>query len=116
MLRLKQETALPAWRPLKRAEWLGRTFGGSLRAVESVPIAIGAAFSAATLREAVEVGVNAGGDTDTQGAMAGGIAGGYFGAGELPPSWLAAMENGPQGRDEVRRLAGVLARRGLPPG
>lgn len=108
---LERLAALP-WRgpPAERAAWLAGHFGCTLRAVESVPVALGAALAAGSLREAVEVGVNAGGDTDTQGAMAGGIAGAFHGEEGLPPDWREAMENGPRGRDHVRALARRLAR------
>ncbi len=97
--------------PPDRAAFLARTFGCNLRAVESVPVAIAAALSASSLREAVEVAVNAGGDTDTQGAMAGGIAGAYFGGEALPGSWLEVLENGRKGRDYVLAMVRKLAAR-----
>ena len=109
LARLDPLSGLPRLTPRARAEALAGSFEATLRAVESVPIAIGAALSAASLREAVEVAVNTGGDSDTQGAMAGGIAGAYFGAEALPASWLAVMENGAQGRDYIRALAKRLA-------
>lgn len=97
--------------PAERADWLAAHYPLSVRAVESVPAAVGAALSAATLREGVEVAVNAGGDADTLGAIAGGLAGAFFGAEALPEGWLAALENGEQGRDAVRALTGRLAAR-----
>lgn len=108
---LAKMTELPGLPPGERAALLADTFGTSLRAIESVPLAIGAAVSAASMREAVEVAVNAGGDTDTQGAMAGGMAGAYFGVEGIPPSWLEALDNKEKGRDYVRRLTRKLAGR-----
>ena len=101
--------ALPvATPPEERVAFFAQTFACDLRAVESAPAAIGAALAAASFRDAVEVAVNSGGDTDTVGAMAGGIAGAWFGEQAIPPSWLAAMENGPKGRDYLRGLVGRL--------
>ena len=110
---LANMTELPGLPPRGRSALLAETFGNSLRAIESVPLAIGAAVSAPSLREAVEVAVNAGGDTDTQGAMAGGMAGAYYGPEGMPPSWLEAMENQDKGRDYLLRLTRKLA--GLAP-
>jgi ADP-ribosylglycohydrolase len=111
LARLAEMTVLPGLLPGERSALLADTFGTSLRAIESAPLAIGAAVSAASLREAVEVAVNAGGDTDTQGAMAGGMAGAYFGVEGIPPSWLEVMENKDKGRDYVRHLTRKLAGR-----
>ncbi|MEE8434540.1 MAG: ADP-ribosylglycohydrolase family protein [bacterium] len=105
LARLAGMNGLSRPEPAKRAAWLAETFETTLRAVESVPVSLGAALSAATFREAVEVAVNAGGDTDTQGAMAGGLAGACFGTKAIPTVWMAALENGPKGRDYVRKLA-----------
>ena len=110
LARLAETRALAQTEPARRAAWLAETFEATLRAVESVPVALGAALSASTFREAVEVAVNTGGDTDTQGAMAGGLAGASFGAKAIPSAWLAALENGPKGRDYVRKLAVQLGR------
>lgn len=110
---------LPASAPAtERTAWLAAHYRCSLRAVESTPVAIGAALAATSLREAVEVAVNAGGDTDTQGAMAGGIAGARFGADALPRTWYEALENSTKGRDHVvalvQRLAAQHPRRANP--
>jgi ADP-ribosylglycohydrolase len=72
-----------------------------LRAIESVPAAIGAFTLTDTFREAVVLAVNLGGDTDTLGAMAGAIAGAYYGYGRIPEEWLNSLENGTKGRDYV---------------
>lgn len=54
---------------------------------------------------AVTYAVRLGGDTDTIGAMCGAIAGAYHGASSIPTAWLAALENGPKGRDYAQTLA-----------
>jgi ADP-ribosyl-[dinitrogen reductase] hydrolase len=47
--------------------------------------------------------VNRGEDADTTGAIAGAIAGAYYGPEELPPRWLRRLD--PAVRDEVEALA-----------
>ncbi|MBW1860020.1 MAG: ADP-ribosylglycohydrolase family protein [Deltaproteobacteria bacterium] len=71
----------------------------SLRAIESVPAAIGAFVLTNSFREAVVLAVNLGGDTDTIGAMAGAVAGAYYGLDQIPQEWLGPLENGVKGRE-----------------
>jgi poly(ADP-ribose) glycohydrolase ARH3 len=73
----------------------------SLRAIESVPAAIGAFLLTDSFKEAVVLAVNLGGDTDTIGAMAGALAGAYYGYAEIPEEWLGPLENRAKGRDYV---------------
>jgi poly(ADP-ribose) glycohydrolase ARH3 len=73
----------------------------SLRAIESVPPAIGAFLLTNSFRDAVVLAVNLGGDTDTIGAMAGAVAGAYYGYARIPDEWLASLENEEKGRDYV---------------
>ncbi len=73
----------------------------SLKAIESVPPAIGAFVLTNNFRDAVVLAVNLGGDTDTIGAMAGAIAGAYYGYTQIPPEWLKWLENRAKGRDYV---------------
>ena len=73
----------------------------SLRAIESVPAAIGAFLLTTCFKDAVVLAVNLGGDTDTIGAMAGAIAGAYYGYGQIPEAWVSRLENGAKGRDYV---------------
>jgi poly(ADP-ribose) glycohydrolase ARH3 len=73
----------------------------SLKATESVPAAIGAFLLTDTFKEAVVLAVNLGGDTDTIGAMAGAVAGAYYGYAQIPSGWLKSLENGMKGRDYV---------------
>ncbi len=73
----------------------------SLRAIESVPPAIGAFLWTHNFRDAVVLAVNLGGDTDTIGAMAGAVAGAYYGHSQIPQEWLNPLENGVKGRDYV---------------
>lgn len=76
-------------------------YGLSLRAIESVPASIGAFVLTDSFRDAVVLAVNLGGDTDTIGAMAGAVAGAYYGYSQIPQGWLDSLENGSKGRDYV---------------
>jgi poly(ADP-ribose) glycohydrolase ARH3 len=80
-------------------EVIGDRYGLTLRAIESVPAAIGAFVLTKSFREAVVLAVNLGGDTDTIGAMAGAVAGAYYGFEQIPQEWVGPLENGPKGRD-----------------
>jgi len=73
----------------------------SLRAIESVPAAIGAFLLTTCFKDAVVLAVNLGGDTDTIGAMAGAIAGAYYGYGRIPEAWVSLLENRAKGQDHV---------------
>jgi len=73
----------------------------NLKAIESVPAAIGAFVLTSTFKDAVVLAVNLGGDTDTIGAMAGATAGAYYGCDVIPKQWLDSLENSLKGRDYV---------------
>ncbi len=94
-------------RPLP--EEVAETLGNGIEAQLSVPTAL-YAFTAHydSFAQAVLYAVRLGGDTDTIGAMTGAIAGAFHGASAIPPNWLEALENGPQGRDYVSGLADQL--------
>jgi len=103
-------------RSLKGTEGLGEkiravasTFPCDVSAPGAVPAAIAAFLLGEGFRECVLVAVNSGGDTDTIGAMAGAIAGAYYGLSAIPEEWIAPLENGPKGRDYVLGLARRLA-------
>lgn len=68
-------------------------------------------LTAETAEDAIANAVAMGGDADTIGAVAGAVAGARFGASGLPDSWVAALDE----RDELRALAGTLARTRMPP-
>jgi poly(ADP-ribose) glycohydrolase ARH3 len=83
--------------------------GNDVSAVCSVPAAIYSVLAhPKSFRGAVVYAVNLGGDTDTLGAMAGGVAGALHGVNAIPSEWLEALENGPKGRDYVLGLADRL--------
>jgi len=84
---------------------LTQLYDCGVKAIEAVPPAIGAFLFTGNFKDAVVLGVSLGGDSDTIGAMAGAIAGGYYGYRQIPSEWLEVMENGVKGRDYVAKLA-----------
>lgn len=80
-------------------------FACNVRAAEAVGPAIAAFLYTDSFRKAVTLAVNLGGDTDTIGAMAGAMAGAYYGVSGLPREWIAPLENGEKGCDYVLTLA-----------
>lgn len=93
--------SIPRGSMLEVIEAIAGRYSLSLRAIESVPAAIGAFVLTDSFQEAVVLAVNLGGDTDTIGAMAGAIAGAYYGYSQMPEEWLSPLENGEKGRDYV---------------
>ncbi|MGD9736712.1 MAG: ADP-ribosylglycohydrolase family protein [Solirubrobacterales bacterium] len=93
--------------PLRLADAMGATVASH----QSVPVAILIAEAGLDFEESVTLAVACGGDTDTIAAMTGAIVGARVGERGIPNRWLAALENGPQGRDYVRALADRLAKR-----
>jgi len=93
---------------LEVIEAMANEYRLSLRAIESVPAAIGAFVLTESFRDAVVLAVNLGGDTDTIGAMAGAIAGAYYGHFAIPKDWLDPLENRTKGRDYVVRCVKEL--------
>jgi len=81
------------------------TLGTAVLAAESVPAALWAVVGSTSFTDAVIRAVGLGGDTDSIGAMAGAIAGGAYGAAEIPRGWLDALESG-----VVDRVDGLLER------
>jgi ADP-ribosylglycohydrolase len=80
-----------------------RIFGGG-GAPAALEAALWAFDRSASLREAVLAAVNLGGDADTTGAIAGQLAGAYYGAPGLPAAWRAALA----GRERIESLADAL--------
>ncbi|MBW2061944.1 MAG: ADP-ribosylglycohydrolase family protein, partial [Deltaproteobacteria bacterium] len=79
-------------------------FRCDVRAIEAVPPAVASFLLTDDFISAITLAVNLGGDTDTLGAMAGAVAGAYYGRKALPEPWLELLENGPLGRDYVMDL------------
>jgi ADP-ribosylglycohydrolase len=93
--------SIPGGSVIEVIEGITGSYGLSLRAVESVPAALAAFLLTHSFRETVISAVNLGGDTDTIGAMAGAVAGAYYGYDQIPQEWLNSLENGAKGRDYV---------------
>jgi poly(ADP-ribose) glycohydrolase ARH3 len=102
----------PADSAIEVIEAIGNQYGLSLKAIESVPAAIGAFVLTNSFREAVVLAVNLGGDTDTIGAMAGAVAGAYYGFDQIPQEWIEPLENGVKGREYtincVKRIVSLM--------
>jgi ADP-ribosylglycohydrolase len=92
-----------------RIDCIARTFPRDVSALGAVPAAIASFVVNADFEATVVTAVNCGGDTDTIGAMAGAIAGAYYGYSAIPAAWCEPLENGAKGRDYVAALAEELA-------
>lgn len=77
----------------------------SLDAVLATHCAVRVFMEAASFRDAVVGAINLGGDADTVGAIAGGLAGARFGYEAIPAGWLAALQDREELIDRARRLA-----------
>ncbi len=105
------------------AESLGLERGVSGYVYHTVPVAIHAWLShGSDFRAAILAVIRCGGDTDTVGAIAGGIIGAGVGEAGLPADWLAGVWDGPRsvawmkrlGRRLGEALAAEQARKPLP--
>ena len=93
-----------------KIERIAATFSRDVSAIGAVPAALAAFLINVDFQDTVLTAVNCGGDTDTIGAMAGALAGAYYGYSSIPSAWLEPLENGEKGRDCVASLAAELAR------
>lgn len=89
--------------PLERREDLPIVGPQAWDAVSCAEIALWAAWHEPNLEEALIWLANAGGDTDTNAAVAGGLLGARDGDQALPPRWVAALP-------QVERLRSLAAR------
>jgi ADP-ribosyl-[dinitrogen reductase] hydrolase len=71
--------------------------------VETIQTVLHGLFSTRSFEECLTTVVNLGGDADTTGAIAGAIAGAYYGPEELPIRWLKKLDG--RLRVELERLA-----------
>ena len=62
-------------------------------------------FGTGTFEDCLVATINAGGDTDTAGAIVGSIAGAYYGPEEIPPRWVRRLD-----RSLVKELGELSAR------
>ena len=93
--------------PLERT-WLTNAAGDGLRptgySLDTLACALWVWLHTETFEACVVEAVNLGGDADTIGAVAGGLAGAYYGAEAIPGRWLNVLHK----RDELERLAAAL--------
>jgi ADP-ribosylglycohydrolase len=93
-----------------RIKRIASAFTRDVSALGAVPAAIASFLISDDFQATVVTAINGGGDTDTIGAMAGAMAGAYYGYSSIPSAWLEPLENGAKGRDYVQALAEELAR------
>lgn len=67
--------------------------GNGIEAINSVPTAIYSFIVKESFEDSVIYAVSLGGDADTIGAMAGALAGAYYGYESIPKEWLHQLEN-----------------------
>jgi ADP-ribosyl-[dinitrogen reductase] hydrolase len=77
---------------------------GSGYVVRSLEAALWAFYKGQSFRESCLLAVNLGNDADTTGAICGQLAGAYYGAQQIPPSWLAKLAM----RDKIISLSDGL--------
>jgi ADP-ribosyl-[dinitrogen reductase] hydrolase len=74
--------------------------------VDTLQTVLHAFYTTGALEDCVVKAVNQGGDADTTGAIAGAIAGAYYGEEQLPPRWLKRLDKSV--REEIVRLCDRL--------
>jgi poly(ADP-ribose) glycohydrolase ARH3 len=102
------EAPLRGARELSRLEDAAREIGTGVAAVESVPAALFAFYGSSSFEDAVTRAVLMGGDTDSIGAIAGAIAGAFYGRAQIPDALVQALDRAAIDRAET--LAVALAR------
>lgn len=85
----------------------GDDWGYTLKAMQ---VALWCAIQASDFEEALVAVVSAGGDTDTNGAVAGAVLGARFGLHAIPCGWRKRLAEIRQGREPLDSLAERLAR------
>ena len=84
-------------------------YGNSCFVDDTVPPVVDGFFASAdNYADGVLAQVNSNGDTDTKASMLGGVLGTHLGVEAIPTRWVAGLENGPNGRDHLLRLADAL--------
>lgn len=87
-------------------EAVAGVLGHGVAAVESVPAALWAFEASTCFTDALIGAVHLGGDTDSIAAIAGAVAGAFYGASSIPADWRAALE--PRACAQVEDLADRL--------
>lgn len=78
--------------------------------LDTLAIAWYSAIHTADFESAVALAINMGGDADTQGALAGALAGARYGASAIPDRWLAALQNRAQIEGLAQRILALTTR------
>lgn len=86
------------------ASQIAKLYKCDVRAIESVGPAVASFLYTDDFSSAVIMAVNLGGDADTIGAMAGAIAGAFYGLGAVPDHWLNKLEDERLGKSHVEKL------------
>jgi poly(ADP-ribose) glycohydrolase ARH3 len=90
--------------------------GNGIEALESVPTAIASfALTPESFEQTIGNVILLGGDVDTIACMAGAISGAHLGRNGLPARLVDLLENGPQGRGFLEKLAVELLEEGCHP-
>jgi ADP-ribosylglycohydrolase len=76
--------------------------------VDTLESALWGFFKSDTWEEGALAVVNLGGDSDTAGAVYGGLAGVFYGYDAIPSRWVNGMQNAGMIRDVAGRFAGVV--------
>jgi ADP-ribosyl-[dinitrogen reductase] hydrolase len=105
-MRQLQHLAAEAARLEPRFAWSPYRGQASGYVVETIQTVLHFLFSTRSFEECLTAVVNQGGDADTTGAIAGAIAGAYYGPEELPIRWIKRLDRGLMA--ELTRLAGRL--------
>lgn len=100
--------------PGLRIRDIGKKFGSSGYVVDSIPLALFAAQQAPALgiQNMMKEIVAAGGDTDTNCAIAGQVAGVFMGAESIPEEWMKKLRSTPQFDDfyeTMRRFSAFVS-------
>jgi ADP-ribosyl-[dinitrogen reductase] hydrolase len=101
-----QQAAAEAVRLEPRFAWSPYRGQASGYVVETIQTVLHFLFNTGSFEECLTAVVNQGGDADTTGAIAGAIAGAYYGPDELPIRWVKKLDPGL--RVELTRLAARL--------
>lgn len=78
--------------------------------VDSMRIAVGSTANTSSFRETVIMAVNLGGDADTNGAIAGGLAGAIYGFKAIPEDWVSSLSKSDRERLDAAVAAAVASR------
>lgn len=72
--------------------------------LSTLQIALWCFLNKPSFEQAIEEAVNLGGDTDTNAAVCGALAGAYYGISQIPTRWLSGLK----AREEIIRLATTI--------